>query len=144
MVSPGRSKGGFLPPKRGIQPDGRLLGDVTVNTVTREMLGGMIRRIREPGRSIAIIEGCRNPLRVICCPPHHPGMERRRFLLTSLAGVFAAPLAAEAQQAERVYRLGYLSLTPLQVTHGLRSTAGLDGLRKGLRDLGYLEGREIS
>jgi hypothetical protein len=66
MVSPGRSeKRGFLPPKRGIQPDGRLLGDVTVNAVTREMLGGMIRRIREPGRSMAIIEGCRNPLRAL-------------------------------------------------------------------------------
>ena len=27
-------------------------------------------------------------------PPHHPGMDRRRFLLTSLAGALAAPLAA--------------------------------------------------
>jgi hypothetical protein len=35
-------------------------------------------------------------------------MDRRRFLLTSLAGALAAPLAAEAQQAERVYRVGYL------------------------------------
>jgi hypothetical protein len=31
-------------------------------------------------------------------------MDRRRFLLTSLAGALAAPLAAEAQQAEKVYR----------------------------------------
>jgi hypothetical protein len=37
-------------------------------------------------------------------PPTHvaanwdPGMDRRRFLLTSLAGALAAPLAAEAQQ----------------------------------------------
>jgi len=29
-------------------------------------------------------------------------MDRRRFLLTSLAGVLAAPLAAEAQKAGRV------------------------------------------
>ena len=36
-------------------------------------------------------------------------MKRRRFLLTSLAGAFAAPRAAEAQQAGKVYRLGYLS-----------------------------------
>jgi hypothetical protein len=28
-------------------------------------------------------------------PPHHPGMDRRRFLLTSLAGALAAPHAAE-------------------------------------------------
>ena len=44
-------------------PDGRILGDLAVDTVTREMLGGMIRRIREAGRSLAIIEGVRNPLR---------------------------------------------------------------------------------
>ena len=35
-------------------------------------------------------------------------MDRRRFLLTSLAGAFAAPLAAGAQ-AGKVYRIGFLS-----------------------------------
>src|SRR5207245_1248547 len=44
-------------------PDGRELGDVPVNEITREMLGGMIRRIREAGRSLGIVEGVRNPLR---------------------------------------------------------------------------------
>ena len=33
-------------------------------------------------------------------------MDRRRFLLTSLAGALAAPLAAEAQPAGKVYRIG--------------------------------------
>jgi hypothetical protein len=41
--------------------------------------------------------------------PTIPGMDRRRFLLTSLAGVFAAPFAAEAQPARKVWRIGYLS-----------------------------------
>jgi len=36
-------------------------------------------------------------------------MDRRRFLLISLAGVLAAPLAAEAQQPAKVHRIGYLS-----------------------------------
>jgi putative tryptophan/tyrosine transport system substrate-binding protein len=36
-------------------------------------------------------------------------MDRRRFLLTSLAGALAAPLVAGAQQAGRVYRVGYLA-----------------------------------
>jgi len=44
-------------------PDGRLLGDVAVNHVTRELLGAVIRRVREAGRSLAIVEGIRNPLR---------------------------------------------------------------------------------
>jgi hypothetical protein len=35
-------------------------------------------------------------------------MDRRRFLLTSLAGALAAPLAAGAQQAGRVARVGIL------------------------------------
>jgi hypothetical protein len=30
-------------------------------------------------------------------------MDRRRFLLTSVAGAFAAPLAAGVQQARKVY-----------------------------------------
>jgi hypothetical protein len=33
-------------------------------------------------------------------------MDRRRFLGTSLAGAFAASLAAEAQQTRRVFRSG--------------------------------------
>jgi hypothetical protein len=41
----------------------------------------------------------------------------------------AIPRAAQSQQAEKVYRIGYLSLPPLD--------ARLDSFRKGLRDLGY-------
>jgi integrase len=44
-------------------PDGRLLGDLRVNDVTREMLGAVILRVKEAGRSLAIVEGIRNPLR---------------------------------------------------------------------------------
>jgi spermidine/putrescine-binding protein len=33
-------------------------------------------------------------------------MDRRRFLLTALAGALAAPLAAQAQPAGRVLRVG--------------------------------------
>ena len=36
-------------------------------------------------------------------------MDRRRFLLTSLVGALAAPLAAEAQQAGKIAKLGVLS-----------------------------------
>jgi hypothetical protein len=34
-------------------------------------------------------------------------MDRRRFLLTSLAGALAAPLGVEAQQTGKVYRIGH-------------------------------------
>jgi putative tryptophan/tyrosine transport system substrate-binding protein len=69
-------------------------------------------------------------------PPHHPGMDRRRFLLTSLGGVLAAPLATEAQPAGRVPRIGYLGTRTL-------SDFGLDAFRQGLRDLGWVEGQNI-
>jgi len=43
--------------------DGRPLGSLPVNEVTREMLGAVILRVKEAGRSLAIIEAIRNPLR---------------------------------------------------------------------------------
>ena len=65
-------------------------------------------------------------------------MDRRRFLLTSLAGALAAPLAAEAQQAGKVYRIGMLERTSTAV-----NAANLEGFRQGLRELGYVEGKNL-
>jgi hypothetical protein len=48
-------------------------------------------------------------------------MDRRRFLMTSVAGALAAPLAAEAQQAEKVARVGILSVDPAPVPEQVRS-----------------------
>ena len=63
-------------------------------------------------------------------------MDRRHFLLTSLAGALAAPLAAGAQS---VSRIGFLELTPAPVT----VTPWRQGLLQGLTDLGYVEGRNV-
>jgi putative ABC transport system substrate-binding protein len=67
-------------------------------------------------------------------------MDRRRFLLASLAGALAAPLAAEAQQAGRMYRIGYLldGRPPDQTP-----SPPLRALEETLRDLGYVEGRNL-
>ena len=69
--------------------------------------------------------------------PHHPGMDRRRFLLTSLAGALASPLAAEAQTS-KVYRIGFLGRRPPQTT---RRTSGFPS---GAPGSGYEEGKNIS
>jgi ABC-type uncharacterized transport system substrate-binding protein len=62
----------------------------------------------------------------------------RRVFLGSLAGLIAAPLAAEAQQAAKVYRIGVLfASTPAATSHLL------DGLRQGLREHGYVEVQHI-
>jgi putative ABC transport system substrate-binding protein len=65
-------------------------------------------------------------------------MDRRRFLLTSLAGTLAAPLAAEAQPAGKVYRLGFLQPLP-----NTRDVNFREVFSQGLRDHGYIEGQNI-
>jgi putative ABC transport system substrate-binding protein len=63
-------------------------------------------------------------------------MDRRDTVLALLA-LGAAPLAAEAQQAAKVARIGYLS-SNLAATPYRQ-----EALRQGLRDLGYVEGRNL-
>jgi len=63
---------------------------------------------------------------------------KRRDLLVAAGVLVAAPLAARAQQAARVPRIGFLG----------NSTAALEAnlvgpFREGLRDLGYVEGRNV-
>ena len=65
-------------------------------------------------------------------------MDRRAFLATLTGGLLAAPLAAAAQQAGKVYRIGILETIP-----AAQNAANLAALRKGLRDLGYVEGRNL-
>jgi putative tryptophan/tyrosine transport system substrate-binding protein len=64
-------------------------------------------------------------------------VDRRRFLLTSLAGVLAAPRAVEAQQTGKIARIGYLGLHRAAAPH-----LG-EAFLQGLRDLGYVEGRNV-
>jgi putative ABC transport system substrate-binding protein len=60
------------------------------------------------------------------------------FILAFALIVIAAPLAVDAQPAGKVYRIGILEAIP-----AARNAANLDALRKGLRDLGYIEGRNL-
>jgi putative ABC transport system substrate-binding protein len=64
-------------------------------------------------------------------------MDRRDTVLALLA-LGAVPLAAEAQQAAKIARIGYLSpnLAFSPHTH--------EAFRQGLRDLGYVEGRNLA
>src|SRR5215475_8317726 len=63
-------------------------------------------------------------------------MDRRRFLLTSLAGALATPIAPEAQQSRKVYRVGYLGNFPPTITYAPINAAFV----AGLREYGYVEG----
>ena len=64
-------------------------------------------------------------------------MDRRTFLGTLAGGLLAAPLVAGAQPAEKVYRIGVL-------TGGSPSSPRvLSPLTEALRELGYVEGRNL-
>ena len=64
-------------------------------------------------------------------------MERRRFMAAIAGALLAGPLAAEAQSAERVYRVGFIffSADP--------TSPVVPAFRQALRDLGYVEGRNL-
>ncbi len=62
---------------------------------------------------------------------------RLAFSITLALGGLFSPVAAEAQQAAKVARIGYLA-TNLAANPHL-----LEAFRQGLRDLGYVEGRNL-
>jgi putative ABC transport system substrate-binding protein len=64
-------------------------------------------------------------------------MERRTFMATIASGLLVAPLAAEAQQAGKVYKIGILvgGFSPRR--------PGIKSFLQGLHDLGYVEGRSF-
>jgi putative ABC transport system substrate-binding protein len=64
-------------------------------------------------------------------------LDRRRFIGTLAGSLLAAPLAAEAQQAGKVPRVGILLFGTPDADPSLRS------FRAGLRDLGHVEGKTI-
>jgi putative ABC transport system substrate-binding protein len=66
-------------------------------------------------------------------------MDRRRFLLTSLAGGLAAPLRGEAQPANKVPHIGVLWGGPAEFARPY-----LEAGRRALSDLGYVEGRDFA
>jgi putative ABC transport system substrate-binding protein len=68
-----------------------------------------------------------------------PGMTRRDFVLGSAATILAAGQAVQAQPTTRVWRLGFLGAADAK-----RFGRFLEALRLGLRDHGYVEGRNIT
>src|SRR5580765_5216086 len=64
------------------------------------------------------------------------GVQRRDFLITAGA-LLAAPLGTEAQQTAKIARIGWLRDRSAAAPH-LR-----DAFLQGLRDLGYVEGRNV-
>jgi putative tryptophan/tyrosine transport system substrate-binding protein len=71
-------------------------------------------------------------------------MKRRQFILM-LGGAAACPFASRAQQANKVYRVGWLfSAVPLKDMSGSDPVDPVsNAFVHGLRDLGYIEGQNL-
>src|ERR1700736_6220207 len=65
-------------------------------------------------------------------------MMKRRTFLGALAGLLAAPLAAEAQHAGKIPQIGYLSGFSPEYDN-----AWFAAFRQGLQDIGYVQGKTI-
>ena len=65
---------------------------------------------------------------------------KKTFVVPTLcAMLFALCVPAQAQQPSKIPRIGYLTQASLSAV-----SARTDALRQGLRDLGYIEGKNIA
>jgi putative ABC transport system substrate-binding protein len=64
-------------------------------------------------------------------------MDRRTFISSATGGFFALPLVAEAQPTRKVSRIGVLGTSPPATAPAFQA------FRKGLRELGYIEGQHV-
>ena len=64
---------------------------------------------------------------------------RRQLVLALVTGALAAPLASFAQQPAKIPRIGFLHPASLESVGGVQ----LQAFRAGLRELGYVEGKNI-
>src|SRR5262245_26211984 len=64
-------------------------------------------------------------------------MRRREFITLLSCAATTWPFSADAQEAGKIRRIGFLRLGPPHKGY-------IDGLRQGLRELGYIEGQTIA
>jgi len=65
----------------------------------------------------------------------HHAAQRHQALLTLALGILTAPLTAEAQQATKVHRIGWLSAG--------EQDPYMEAFLEGMRTLGYVEGQNF-
>jgi putative tryptophan/tyrosine transport system substrate-binding protein len=70
-------------------------------------------------------------------------MDRRRFLLTSVASVLAAPLASEAQGSNKIARVGILGIGPAPSPQELAQSVATNEFWLWMRQLGWVDGQNM-
>jgi hypothetical protein len=72
----------------------------------------------------------------VICPPWEVTWQSASDDGSSLSRLAAGPLAARAQQASKIFRVGFVGLPGAEPKRP-------EAFRAGLRDLGYEEGRNV-
>src|SRR5438105_699029 len=92
-----------------------------------------------PGAANRVYANCL-PGRCRRCAPSTKESDQQAYSITCARSLAAAarPRASLAQQARKVWRVGFLSLNPAS-----ESSQNTAAFRKGLRDLGYIEGKNL-
>jgi len=70
-------------------------------------------------------------------------VERRTFLGAVAGGLLATPLAAGAQQAGKVYRVGFILISPVATIKSDPTNPINSAFRSEMRDRGYIEGQNL-
>jgi ABC-type uncharacterized transport system substrate-binding protein len=70
-------------------------------------------------------------------------VDRRRFLLTSLAGALAAPLASDARGSDKVPRVGILGIGPAPSHQELAKSVATNEFWLSMRQLGWIDGQNM-
>ncbi len=63
-------------------------------------------------------------------------IDRRRFIGTLAGGLLASPFTTIAQQPPKLPKVGYLGV--------VENSPVLEGFRQGMRELGYVDGRNVT
>src|SRR6266566_2668267 len=76
---------------------------------------------------------------VVGCRPHRSEETmKRREAIVLLGGAVIAPLPLSAQSSSRVWRVGLLETTPMDL-----NAPNINAFRQSLQDLGYVEGQNL-
>src|SRR6516164_6832855 len=118
----------------------------THRTQRRESVSQALERIRH---LIAVWTRGKSRMRESCTygsargalSNERPYRYRRRDFITLVGGAAAWPLAARAQQGERMRRIGWLAGT---AKGRGRIASQLDAFKRAIADLGWIEGRNLA
>src|SRR5262245_1937573 len=105
----------------------------------QKIMAGRLRRLsRQAHQCAGVAQEYPNSPRQVRPVTNLDRWDRRRFVLTSLAGAFAAPRGVEAQPVGRIARIGTLTTSPAE-----RASHYILAFEEALQGLGYVKGSHI-